>query len=197
MMWDARSSLLFVHIPKAGGTAIEQAITMARLNISKEDLKSKTIRQTGPHVLEHRIQCDGENPPHSLPKQVNSEHVSDSYARAVLTKYGGYSRTFNDFVRSGDFTSHHFHGAPQHAFLSPFTRLFAFSMSKTAPVWSFLRKFYPNIHPAYANIINDFGKTKDVETLIDPELRARISAIYKDDLALFEELQRGRQSCGH
>ena len=207
--FDAARGLLFVHVPKTGGTAVSQALVASRGGNERI--------AADPHVCDCRLR--------TWPWMPNLEHLTEFYALQLIRhcvhqaprrivsfavvrdplavrvsawhylrthKDWRYAPSFNEYIESGDFErlppgDQGMYGStfarPQSSFVGPCTLLFQYE--RLPLLWEFLRAEYPNLAPP--PVVN--GAKKHSEPRPTKAAQATIERVFADDFALWRAVE--------
>ena len=202
--FDAARGLLFVHVPKTGGTAVSQALVASRggpARIVPDPRVCGCRLRTWPWMpnLEHLTEFYAlQLIRHCVPKAprriVSFAVVRDPHAVRVSAWHylraspdWRYAPSFNEYIESGDYErlpqDQGVYGStfarPQSSFVGPCTLLFQYE--RLPLLWEFLRAEYPGLAPP--PVVN--GAKKHSEPRPTKAAQATIERVFADDFALW------------
>ena len=202
--FDAARGLLFVHVPKTGGTAVTQALVASRggnEGIAADPRVCDCRLRTWPWMpnLEHLTEFYAlQLIRHCVPKAprriVSFAVVRDPHAvRVSAWNYlraspdWRYAPSFNEYIESGDYErlpqDQGVYGStfarPQSSFVGPCTLLFQYE--RLPLLWDFLRAEYPDLAPP--PVVN--RAKKHSEPRPTKAAQATIERVFADDFALW------------
>ena len=210
--FDDERNLLFIHVPKTGGSAVASAL---RASVSAAAQRSAERRADA--VCGCRLRTS--------PWMPTLEHLPEAYALQLLRRCVGhtggvtsfavvreplavrlsawhylaqhkqlrYSSTFNEYIASGDYErlppDQGLHGAsfaqPQHAFVGPCTILFQYERIEL--LWAYLRReHYPSLVPPPVE-----NRARHAASTTHPTAAARttIERVFADDYRLWQAVR--------
>ena len=202
--FDAARGLLFVHVPKTGGTAVSQALVASRggpARIVPDPRVCGCRLRTWPWMpnLEHLTEFYAlQVIRHCVPKAprriVSFAVVRDPHAVRVSAWHylraspdWRYAPSFNEYIESGDYErlpqDQGVYGStfarPQSSFVGPCTLLFQYEQLPL--LWEFLRAEYPDLAPP--PVVN--RAKKHSEPRPTKAAQATIERVFADDFALW------------
>ena len=199
MVWDINKKLLFIHIPKTGGSTIEQHMN-AFNNISKGYKRTKENKAMQHFsIIEYNKlgQFDIINfYKFSIVRNPYTKILSEYYWTNLPMCYKD-NRTFNYFLnavedivknKNYNYTFLHDHFIPQKDFITDeynniiIDKIFKFEEYNECIL--FLKYYYPNIQPTIHNKINT-SKDVNFRITLTTLQKKKIYELYKDDFILF------------
>jgi len=206
--FDAARGLLFVHVPKTGGTAVTQALVASRggnERIAADPRVCDCRLRTWPWMpnLEHLTEFYAlqliRHCVHQAPRRIVSfAVVRDPLAVRVSAwhylrthKDWRYAPSFNEYIESGDFErlppgDQGMYGStfarPQSSFVGPCTLLFQYE--RLPLLWDFLRaeRYYPHLAPL---LELNAARREAAAPRPTSAARATIERVFADDFALW------------
>ena len=205
--FDAARGLLFVHVPKTGGTAVTQALVASRggnEGIAPDPRVCGCRLRTWPWMpnLEHLTEFYAlqliRHCVHQAPRRIVSfAVVRDPHAVRVSAWHylraspdWRYAPSFNEYIESGDYErlpqDQGVYGStfarPQSSFVGPCTLLFQYE--RLPLLWDFLRaeRYYPHLAPL---LELNAARREAAAPRPTSAARATIERVFADDFALW------------
>ena len=205
--FDAARGLLFVHVPKTGGTAVSQALVASRggpARIVPDPRVCGCRLRTWPWMpnLEHLTEFYAlqliRHCVHQAPRRIVSfAVVRDPHAVRVSAWHylraspdWRYAPSFNEYIESGDYErlpqDQGVYGStfarPQSSFVGPCTLLFQYE--RLPLLWDFLRaeRYYPHLAPL---LELNAARREAAAPRPTSAARATIERVFADDFALW------------